>query len=62
MNNEVTEQLSNKLHTIFFKLGAYNSDPQLHANNVIDNNSKLAKECLILLKIKVKSSKEFLGY
>ena len=51
MNNK---KIIFNLHNIFYKLGAYNRDPQEHANNVIESNSLLAKECLELMGVEIK--------
>ena len=55
----MNEKIIIKLHEIYYKLGAYNTDNLTHAQNVIESNSTNAKEIMKILKIKILDIDDF---
>ena len=55
------KQIILNLHKIFYKLGPLGKDPIEHAINIINSNSRLAKECLNLMEVKIKPINNIYG-
>ena len=49
------------LHKIFYKLGPLGKDSIEHAINIINSNSRLAKECLELMGVEIKPINDIYG-